>query len=696
MITAIALAIYAAPVTFAAPAAQLSRLLPEVGKSLRLKLEAAPTLANEVILINVRQVDKDALLSKIAEVSIGTWEKRGATLVLNRTDAQVRKLNAESLDAMAQTFREEINKKLASQKPMGEKEFRDLTRSFGDLPTGDQRYRRQYELLAGTPISRLAIRIAGKLDLKRVALLQPEERLVFSSKPNRLQLPFLGSVSTEVASFLKEQELWERQAPNFPTNNSNGGLYELQMSARPIGQLDRVLVSVRNYGGGSVQLEVRIYDVKGKRGPQGSLQLAGDTDYNKFQKLLETKKPKNLELTLTPVTSALLEAGKRRLKPQRVTFPADVREILQWPEKNEPLAYGISELLSAYAPSQNWNLVINVPDILMAMAGGGIGVETPSPQLALGMLQFFGRLSEMDGWVTLQPKNLIQPQYARTSRSAIGTFLRAANGSGPASLEAAAALSVATPDLQMFYGVQVIASAIAGQEDNDPRLVGVYDLLKFYGSMTAVQISAAKSQQGVELGQLTPHQQRLIALIAFKEPYSIQIDYSSESQNKLGMAGMQALSEMQEEPTDLAPDGLQPKQRLTLKESSSDAVFITFKPGEYPRKPERIQAQSLGWYMTAADSPAQNPWIAQMGYDFDRFHQGSSRTLTFGLKVMEYASYRGVLNDDRPSLVASKYSELPQKFREAVEKSRAEYKESMAKGQAGAPATRQDPPPPRF
>ena len=70
---AAAVALAGTTVTFSAPAAPASRLLPELGKAAGVRMEAEPRVAPEVLLVQVKDAPVGDLMARIAEVSGGEW-----------------------------------------------------------------------------------------------------------------------------------------------------------------------------------------------------------------------------------------------------------------------------------------------------------------------------------------------------------------------------------------------------------------------------------------------------------------------------------------------------------------------------------------------------------------------------------------------------------------------------------------------
>src|SRR5476649_2579871 len=71
-------------ITFAAPAARTEMLFPGLSKVLGIRLEASPQTANEVLLIQVKDVTEKDLLAKIAKVADAEWKQDNGILRLVR------------------------------------------------------------------------------------------------------------------------------------------------------------------------------------------------------------------------------------------------------------------------------------------------------------------------------------------------------------------------------------------------------------------------------------------------------------------------------------------------------------------------------------------------------------------------------------------------------------------------------------
>lgn len=209
-------------ITLQIGATSLPALIPRLAEVTGRKLEFAPELKDEVLLIAVKEVPVDELLERVATATSATWSKlKDGKLILTRpkgTEDEQRKAWLEErvtrLKAMVDQFRANA---LPKPQPLTDQDSELILRRMSSTPLqppfADQaQFALMRSLHEKLPAGRLFARLMGSIDLHKVAEAKPWERVVFCSRPTKAQHPFSKGIAEAVGLLAEEQRRFAKTA----------------------------------------------------------------------------------------------------------------------------------------------------------------------------------------------------------------------------------------------------------------------------------------------------------------------------------------------------------------------------------------------------------------------------------------------------------------------------------------------------
>lgn len=178
----------AGAITFSAPAAPALRLLPELGRKMNLNLGADRFAGATVLLLDVREMPRDRLLTTIAKVADAEWEREGNRLRLVRPQTHINRLWRED----AARRRNYIANALARDRARLEKD--------GPITMALTHQLFDYQVRPKLPGESIPMRTRGALEAALVlgpdtlASIRAGQRVVFALNPNPGQRPLTNDL----------------------------------------------------------------------------------------------------------------------------------------------------------------------------------------------------------------------------------------------------------------------------------------------------------------------------------------------------------------------------------------------------------------------------------------------------------------------------------------------------------------------
>lgn len=427
----LALALHGEPkIDLRITAVRLERLTDTLAKVTGKRIAIAQYMRDEVVLIAVKNVDSEELLSRIAAATSGTWitEKDG-TLVLTRpTEVEARQRQAWGDDRYSQlklAVDGYIKRAIPKTGPWTQTDAATLLSTIKEAAAGGyqdwgkwQARKALHERLIG---GRLLARLLANVDLKRVASLLPYDRAVFSTRPTKLQFALGLGAQKALATFSQEQRTLASASKQFErspidlTFTSGGTVYYTEpLAAQPAGA--GIVVSERGE-----TWELTVFDDEGatlftSRALLGTLPSPVAALAPELAKLGKTK----IALSGAAEAFARSTSGFRDPKTEQwvvTEAKGETRKALVHPEDVDPLRFCGSEGLLQVADALGTNYVGCVPDSLIMRCA------------TIGDLARKARLSVNGGWLESAPSDF-QARLEHFPRTVLGSFAREVDRAG--------------------------------------------------------------------------------------------------------------------------------------------------------------------------------------------------------------------------------------------------------------------------
>lgn len=480
---ALAYLLLATNVSFSGPAARIENLLPDLGVALKRKLEAAPECRNEVLLIDVKDVDADLLLKKVAAAADAQWQtKPDGTLILTRPPEMVSKERNRILaerTAELQRLQSDLRAKTDALPAFDPKEAQTILEGM-QKPDGQPSFT---PFRGGVPGNRLAARILSRLPANVLATMREGDRMVFATRPTPWQRALPGGLEKDLAQFAKDQDVWAATASG--TDPGSGPMpMEHPVLSSTVGRPPFSLqVKVTHYSDLSpASADVIVSDRTGKPFLRTNALLV-TKGIEKYTAPRAAGEPWNLpaEGAAWGRATDLNYRGGTQLPPRGLI------EKATQPDKYEPLSFVIGPSLAESARRRGHGIVANIPDILLGsleVHDGKVDLNALERQLVLHDV----RHDDAGPIELVASDDPLNDRSDRVDRHALAALARALRLTGMARLDDLAAYAAATPavvrgwDGLSFYTIRILlprAERIA--QMTDART------MRFYGMLSPAQ-----------------------------------------------------------------------------------------------------------------------------------------------------------------------------------------------------------------
>jgi len=694
-------------IDYTTKAVSFSRAFAEIGKQAHIGLFAEPDLANEIIVLRLKDVSLQEAMDRIANTVGAKWVQKSDGYELDRPPEVTDKLRADALKSKGKAIQDAIAhqwKALNVDKPMDQAYIDKLVSQITTMnrPSGGDDWRAVAILRNSLPDQRNILRLFARLDPTELATLQDGDRMVFSNKPTRMQHQIDGdlddiaeALKTEHNAFLDTYEKKKKPADTMQVQYVE--VSEDPITAAPT----RFLLSVsKQMFSSSYQVSMIAFDGSNHALCTGDLSL--DIDLNMDRMLADRARiarqnANEPEIQVSPVTKQFLSFVKNSMGgggmgTQPVT--GELRQALINPEENDPLSYAASEAFLGTAEQRNENLVL-YPDDTMFLVSMMAGMEgSLKPSLVLQAVQSTGQIlpmsvDEKDGWLTIAPVDRMATLDSRVSRAALGKYLRQAEDDGFVSLRNRSTLAASIngsqmPVLALFVPMMIHPEAIG---DSDPDIT----MLKFYSTLNDWQLQRLEDQQQLRLGELTSDQLGFINRFVYGPSMRNQMEMVQDSSGKTSFAESAARSEL----TETLANGLSPDSYITMKAEPSKVYFSKLKSGSSTFT-EAMDVDTLAWYAYMTEHPNNNMSTGDWHPEIVSIDPGEKRTLTIDIHRADGGTSTATLKEERivpggPWTLKT----LPDDLKQALAKSEQRFSNQNMEGETRTPAPQSPPPPSR-
>lgn len=607
-------------ITYVTPAKPLREILKDLSQTSGSKLFVSPEFENEPLILKLQAVPLKEAMDRIASCIDAEWRQTRDGPELYRSAAFRDRLLDASIKARSEVIGKAIQEKLAEMQagpPWSPDRASSTAANYVRLALEDpdklgENYTSQRLTLAKSfPDQRVLWSLIGSLDAKRLASISPGERVSFSNRPTKRQLPmeepplqFLdrwrddhdgltADIQRRLAGEKINRRLSEEGAPAEP------------MGSRPT----RVTISVRRDAfGDTMRFTLLGFDDRN----EPLVAVSSELDLMKMgtmRQLVKDAQAATDSVEISSLGMQLLTVAKQVSKGAPTAVDGSLREVLLNPERTDPLAILVSDALLALPDADHPNLVASPDDVLFTTFMYAEALLKPS--MVKRAIQDFGPMSrsqvnESSGWIEIKSTDPLATLAERENRAALGSFVRSIDQKGYISLAdlstvAGSQTQAVAPYLLMTIPALLKPGAYPFDQDT-------LALLRLYGALDEQQQQAMAKGERLKVSQL--HGDALEALN--------QLVYQTD--NRQGVPtrpGRESLSNadfyLANEPTELYPEAVPGSGTIQFATEAADVLFARLKTpwGNY--------AQAL---------PLDN--LASMIVQFERQEQagGEAETVT--------------------------------------------------------------------
>lgn len=665
-----------APITFTARAEPAWKVIRDLDKATGLKLQAGPNVANEILLVSVKNANEQDLMDNIASVLDAEWVGQGAQRTLARTDAKLTDMRhreyanrlkqaADLLKTKADeakslpVWNDQLALSLITQKNhLNQQMGTDHSQAFW------ARYR---DMERQAPAGRLLSRLVALLKPEDIASMSAYQRLVFSNHPTVAQRPLPDGAEQALAEFADEARSWSAVAHAQPAPGSpQEGFSDPNDFTSSIGP---VLLDIRKQES-SFGINLEVCDPKGVRGAGANTSLDGRPfGTGKLPKSLPTDAPVEMSSesqALCDFANNFIADHPKKEAFHGVTDPA-LREYLSDPEAHELLGLIPTDALLSIATTEDANLVANPIDnlifyLLFPSAQQKLTVNAAKAIIAQHGMSFDSK----PGWLMVRQDTPIEDSRFRFDRPALGKLLKSAFANHRLSLNDLAAYCT-TLDCDFTESMSVafimfllpdLASSLGRYESSD--------FLKLFGTLSDSQRTLLAKGTALRFGELTREQQALIA-------QTVYFDLGTKRYE--GRKG----ETIAVDPSICCADGIPATSLLTANVESTPIVFASSdKPDSHQPWPQPVTAEELGEKRAYHDNPAAS---GMREPELNEFRPGTVRKWYFSFSYTPGVHIERELDDVDfdPMSKPVVYSDLPKDFRDRAEAKYQELKKMLAR-----------------
>lgn len=692
-------------ITFTSVAVPINRALSEVSKQASVRLEAVPAIANEIVILRVKDISLDDFMKRVATATAGQWEPmEGGYRLLPNSAARRLEEQAEKNAYFA-----EVSKAIAN-----------LVKSLNP-PKPDPKAKKtdeeQMEEMAffggnSNPAGKAVTKLLQAIGPANIANIGEKERVVYSTNPTRMQRPLPQTANQILAQLVVDHNAYAKELQK----NKNEGE---GMSAEENEQMKKlkeffgdftdqdkpiegtptkaILVFSRQAFFGGLTATLKVYNEKGQVVITGSQmipvgntmyaeamvvaqQVRGEKDAKKEPQAPAGEKP----IELSAATKDILAVSNPMTMMNGPKMSDEVRAKLLNPEQYDPLSFLHSEVLIGTAEQRNKQLVAVLPDDVESLFGMmGDQSQKLLPTAYLNSMKDKFSVTEDGNWMVVRPVKPARARRERFDRVALGQFIRAVDAKGACGLDdlAAYALKAESPtedQATMRYIMLFAPTAMAGGMGQMLN----WDALRFYGGLSVNAKKSLIENGRLPFAQLTPGQAAAVRQMAFGPEESLTVDDPNGKKDELGALGatmrqmfMRAAGgDYRTEPTEVMPNGL----------PSDGYVQLTFTNDNVVKASGAVAAM-LGNASLGVDELAMlglfktmegMEQVASMMPTIDEVTLGKRQVYEFKFVVAPGVSMTQVLNNDSFDKGApkTKMANLPDDFQKKIADRMAAFK----------------------
>lgn len=499
-------ALVLSPIQVEVPAtvAPLGRLLPNLGKRLGIELAADPSVKDDVVAVATPPISSEAILAEIAEAANASWEVRGQKRLLIRSRRQELEDEAEDAGLRAAWIRRVISK-TPIQTPFTDasaEALADYRFDYKSKAANAQSSFAQLDVMnARSPLGRFTRRLVEAIGANELASLPQGQRLVFSTRPNRVQRPMpLKNLESLVATFRTEQNRYVKAVeakgdPGMQGQFLSGFDFVQPVPSNPA----KINLVIDNRNPYQLFILLTFQDANGTvtLSTQGAL----NRDAFETPPIIDPRSPR----------IPLSEASLLRLKVARTTevITDQERRPFQDLVANEPLEFVHADALQAWSRAVKKPMFALLPDSAIGWTSRNPNITISSYRAALSRST---SIREERNRVILRPLEPATARQTRANRTALTAYIRECLKAGRSTLTAQLNLARATRTGYGNSGDWFIRFALPPTHPSIDSLM----VLKLIGLGPLSQRQALMEGQTLAIRDLTREQVALAHDLVFK------------------------------------------------------------------------------------------------------------------------------------------------------------------------------------
>lgn len=676
------------PVTMQFRATRMPLALEALGKAGGVSLRAAPGVANEIVVVDVKGIPLSTVLVALAKAASAKWEVDTDGTFQLSPDAAVR--NAEGREALAgevAKIRASIGKALERAKP----------KAIDPKATKEEREEIEMENeMAAVGRELVVERILDKID---PAVLAGSERVVFSTRPTRAQRPMPPGSDALLADYVRRaNELAGRGTPD-ETNEFMDKMPEamkemIARQTRAIGQPARALLVVENIdflGGRSAKL--RLYDGAGKSLREVSALLGNGMMERIMESAAATaaakaggKKPVAAPVKTTPIPlwddtkkfEAMLKGRNTMMGMGEpvASAPADSLFMARVMRTDvlDPLAFRPTDKVRALARAAGRPLVAVLPDDEMDRFAGALAGENSVEEARKALDEGTSDLRDLKDptMLLIGPARPAESRAERVDRVDLARLLAAAERDGTVGLDETAAYAVGNPDPTTGgVGTTYVMSLAPGAYTFSMEGMPDWELLRMWGHLSPSMREMIGKGGETQFSLLPPGAKAALVRHVYSgkatfSPVAAAGNVDKEPFWTKMMSGFGGGGDLSQEPTEAVPGGLAPSAPVRALVTQSPSFGMAAKGGG--RVEGVMGIAELGMMRFMADDKNMSVFMAPMMDRFSDLRQGVRRNIDLQVLVAPGVVTTGSLKDDRIGKDARKvaFNNLPEDLKKLV------------------------------
>lgn len=680
------------PITLATDAVTVQSALTSLSEKTGSKLLVQSKIANEIVVVKVKDADPKEVLDRFAKTLSAHWEVEdgGFRLVRSESDlladkraalAERRKRIASILTKLARDMNRAGTPTLANQLEWLQQAQDEVDSDGFQEPPKDAV---PMELIQ-SPEARFAARLLLNIGVDNLLA----DNATFATSPTSLQRN-LPLQDRQWQSFVQERNDQMAAYAYHASQHFDGMLGVGSSYAKISGPFRKVLLTYTCTDWSAVAF-FKVFDRNGSIVAQGGLGLNDSDDLDET----EEGEPKTRNATPIPLEDealqmALLEASLNEGEPR--VAPPSLLEKLRRPDRYEPLSLLTSKVVLALADRKKENLIAYLSDDSLNsfadLDDGAITYEQAQEDLDF----CYPKTEEADGWMLVRPADAEEATLDRANRKALADLIDATYSPTGLSLDDYAKFALASGD----QAPSLVSSyfLIATNEEDTSRAGGDWTLMKLYATLSQADRKILAGGGKIYFGRLSSTQRDLVVRYARSSsayrfgarPVRPIIGEGAEPAEET------AADDLAQEPTEFLCSGLNPDGWVSMETTSSPTydTLIAYKGRKVfvQSDPQSIAMNLFSKKHPEFDDPDQ--------FSIERIRKALNRDLIFSFHIRE-AFVTGYLGESRheagngcpigtlPSDIKSELDKLVSDLEEQLKNGELQPPDRSDQGNGGVP-----------